>query len=74
MESKNVNETSNTEIITISRAEYDELMAAKAKNAELSQQNNWLMERLKLNNKKLFGSSSEKTEQEDSSLTALSVK
>ena len=66
MESKNVNETSNTEIITISRAEYDELMAAKAKNAELSQQNNWLMERLKLNNKKLFGSSSEKTEQEDS--------
>ena len=47
MESKNVNETSNTEIITISRAEYDELMAAKAKNAELAQQNNWLMERLK---------------------------
>jgi len=66
MENKAFNDTSNTETITISRAEYDELLAAKAQASELAQQNNWLMERLKLNNKKLFGSSSEKTEQEDS--------
>ena len=82
------NETSNQEMITISRAEYEAMQAqlakqsqqldaknAKlaeqnqqldAKTAELAQallQNRWLMEQLKLNKRKLFGSSSEQLDQ-----------
>lgn len=76
-----MNETSNREMITISRAEYEAMQAqlnAKtaelaeqnqkldAKSAELAQallQNRWLMEQLKLNKRKLFGSSSEQLDQ-----------
>lgn len=69
-----MNETSNREMITISRAEYEAMQAQlaeqnqllDAKSAELAQallQNRWLMEQLKLNKRKLFGSSSEQLDQ-----------
>ena len=51
------------ETVTISREEYDNLIA---QNKELSQKILWLMETINLNNKKLFGSSSEKTAEEES--------
>jgi transposase len=53
---KNVkkNTTSNAETVTISRAEYDELKA----------QNQWLLEQLRLTQKRQFGSSSEKASEE----------
>lgn len=61
------NETSNREMITISRAEYESMQSQlEAKSAELAQallQNRWLMEQLKLKKRKLFGSSSEQLDQ-----------
>jgi transposase len=54
-------ETSTAEMITISRAEYE---ALKAQNTEQSRQIEWLMEQIRLTRKKLFGSSSEKTQEE----------
>lgn len=81
MKCTEMNETSNREMMTISRAEYEAMQAqldAKiaelaeqnqklaAKTAELAQallQNRWLMEQLKLNKRKLFGSSSEQLDQ-----------
>lgn len=55
--------TSNTEMVTISRAEYDALRQELAgKTQELVAallQNDWLLEQLKLSKKKLFGRSSE---------------
>lgn len=53
--------TSNTETVTISRAEYEKLVA---QNTELTQQVDWLMEQLRLSKKKIFGASSEKTKAE----------
>ncbi len=50
------------EIVTISRHEYEQL---KNENNTLKQQINWLEECLKLRNKKIFGSSSEKINSED---------
>ena len=47
-------ETSNTETVTISRAEYEELKA----------QNQWLLEQLKLIRRRKFGTSSEKATEE----------
>ena len=59
------NETRTAEMVTISRAEYDALM-------ELKNQNEWLMEQLRLLKKKQFGSSSERTaEQLDGQLSLL---
>ena len=62
-----MNETSSREMITISRAEYEAMQAQlDAKTAELAQallQNRLLMEQLKLNKRKLFGSSSEQLDQ-----------
>lgn len=80
-----MNETSNRELITISRAEYEAMQAQlaeqkqqlNAKSAELTEeiqrlaaeldqvllQNRWLMGQLKLNKRKLFGSSSEQLDQ-----------
>lgn len=73
-----MNGTSNREMITISRAEYEAMQAQlDAKAAELAEQNqklaaelaqallqnHWLMEQLKLNKRKLFGSSSEQLDQ-----------
>ena len=95
MKHTGMNETSNREMITISRAEYEAMQAQldaqraelaeqkqkldaksaelveqnqqlEAKSAELAQallQNHWLMEQLKLNKRKLFGSSSEQMDQ-----------
>ena len=57
MENKHDFETSNTEMITISRAEYD---ATRAYVAELETKLNWLLEKLNLSNSNRFGSSSEK--------------
>ena len=74
MKRTEMNETSNRETITISRAEYEAMQAQlaeqnqqlDAKTAELAQallQNRWLMEQLKRNKRKLFGSSSEQLDQ-----------
>lgn len=49
--------TSTGEMVTISRAEYE------AMQAQLAQLNQCLMEQLKLNKRKLFGSSSEVMDQ-----------
>ncbi len=49
--------TSNGEMVTISRAEYDEFQELKA-------QNQWLMQQLRLVRQKRFGSSSEKATEE----------
>ena len=43
--------------VTISRAEYDSFM-------ELKSQNEWLLEQLRLANKRRFGASSEKIQEE----------
>lgn len=61
MENKTNFGTSNTEMVTISRVEYD---ADKAYIAELEQQVQWLMEQMKLLKRKQFGSSSEKASDE----------
>ncbi|MDD4089046.1 MAG: transposase [Tissierellia bacterium] len=52
-----------TETITISREEYDNLIA---QNLEMQKQIKWLMDTIKLKNNKIFGSSSEKTNKEES--------
>ena len=51
---------STGEMVTISRAEYE---AMQADLAQVQQQNQWLMEQLKLNKRKIFGSSSEQLNQ-----------
>lgn len=53
--------TSNTEMVTISRAEYESL---KAERDELNQKLDWLLEQVRLNRKKLYGVSSERLEEE----------
>ena len=54
MKNEAVLETSNTEMVTIPRAEYEHLQA----------QNQWLMEQFRLLKKKVYGSSSEKASEE----------
>ena len=54
------NMKSTGEMVTISRAEYE---AMQADLAQVQQQNQWLMEQLKLNKRKIFGSSSEQLDQ-----------
>ena len=56
--------TSNTEMVTISRAEYDALLQKIEGYAELNQKLEWLMEQLRLVKKKTYGSSSEHTREE----------
>ena len=53
--------TSNTEMVTIPRAEYN---ADKAYISELEQKNQWLMEQFRLLKKKVYGASSEKASEE----------
>ena len=53
--------TSNTEMVTISRAEYESL---KAERDELNQKLDWLMEQVRLAKKKVYGASSEQTKEE----------
>lgn len=66
MKNVEIIEKNTTETVTISREEYDKLIA---QNAEMASQIKWLMERLKLNNRKVFGSSSEKSEEDDAQLS-----
>ena len=57
----------NEEMVTISRAEYEALQAKlSAKEEELTAallKNQWLLEQLRLNRKKQYGSSSEQLDQ-----------
>ena len=64
MDNKTNFSTSNTEMVQISRAEYEKLQEDRAYIAELEQQRQWLMEQLKLLKRKQFGSSSEKASEE----------
>ena len=64
MENKDILTTRNTETVTISRAEYDALIAAREECAELSKKLDYLMGQLRLLKHKTFGASSEQaTEQ-----------
>ena len=54
-----INEVKNSETITIPLSEYNSI---KERCSELETQVNWLMEQLKINNKKTYGSKSEQTE------------
>lgn len=56
--------TSNTEMVQISRAEYEKFQEDRAYIAELEQQVKWLMEQMKLLKRKQFGSGSEKASEE----------
>ena len=53
-------QTSNTEMVSISRAEYEEFQAQGARISALEKQIELLMEAVRLSRKKQFGSSSEK--------------
>lgn len=66
MESIRNTERNSTETVTISREEYNKL---KAQNTEMAQQIKWLMERIKLSNRKMFGSSSEKSEENNAQMS-----
>ena len=55
-----INQGKNVETITIPLSEYKSM---KERCSELETQVNWLMEQLKINNKKIYGSKSEQTEQ-----------
>ena len=54
-------EINNEEMISISRAEYEEFQAQKARLSELEKQVEILMEAIRLSRKKQYGSSSEKS-------------
>ena len=55
-------QTSNAEMVTISRAEYEEFQAQRKKISELESRVDLLMEALRLTRHKQFGASSEKIE------------
>ena len=55
-------QTSNAEMVTISRAEYEEFQAQRRKISELESRVDLLMEALRLARHKQFGASSEKSE------------
>lgn len=55
---------SSTEMVTISRAEYDALLQKSAGYAELNQKLDWLMEQMRLAKKKVYGASSEQMKEE----------
>ena len=55
--------TSNTETVTISRAEYEELQAQSRRVSALEQRVDMLMEALRLARHKQFGTSSEKSDE-----------
>ena len=63
MNKKNDFQTSNAEMVTISRAEYEEFQAQRKKISELESRVDVLMEALRLANHKRFGASSEKSEE-----------
>lgn len=57
-----ITEASNTEMVTISRAEHEEFQAQRTKISELKCRVELLMEALRLARHKQFGASSEKSE------------
>ena len=61
MENEKKTTTSNAEMVTISRAEYE---SQQAQLSELKLQNQWLLEQLGLAKKREFGSSSERLQEE----------
>lgn len=61
MKNDKIKSINTAETITISRAEYNELVAAKAQASELSQQVQYLLEQMKLARKKQFGASAEQS-------------
>lgn len=61
MENKKKTATSNAEMVTVSRAEYE---SQQAQLTELKLQNQWLLEQLGLAKKRQFGSSSERIQEE----------
>ena len=63
MKSTNDFQTSNPEMVTISRAEYEELQAQSKRVSELESRVDLLMEALRLARHKRFGASSEKTDE-----------
>ena len=62
MKKTEITETSNAEMVTISRAEYEEFQAHRKKISELESRVDLLMEALRLARHKQFGASSEKSE------------
>ena len=62
MKSTKEMQTSNAEMVTISRAEYEEFQAQRKKISELESRVDLLMEALRLARHKQFGASSEKSE------------
>ena len=56
------NQTSNAEMVTISRAEYEKLQAQSKRVSELESRVDLLMEALRLARHKQFGASAEKSE------------
>ena len=62
MKKTELNQTSNAEMVTISRAEYEEFQAQRKKISELESRVDLLMEALRLAKHKQFGASSEKSE------------
>ena len=62
MKKTEIAETSNAEMVTISRAEYEKFQAQRKKISELESRVDLLMEALRLARHKQFGASSEKSE------------
>ena len=62
MNKTELNQTSNAEMVTISRAEYEKLQAQSKRISELESRVDVLMEALRLARHKQFGASSEKSE------------
>ena len=62
MNKAEITEASNAEMVTISRAEYEEFQAQRRKISELESRVDLLMEALRLARHKQFGASSEKSE------------
>ena len=63
MNKTELNQTSNAEMVTISRAEYEELQAQSKRVSERESRVDLLMEALRLAQHKRFGASSEKSEE-----------
>lgn len=63
MENKEMQTSNTEEMVTISRAEYEQFQKRAQAITSLTLQNEWLLEQLKLSKKKLFGRSLEQAEQ-----------
>ena len=63
MKKTEISQTSNAEMVTISRAEYEKLQAQSKRVSEIESRVDVLMEALRLARHKQFGASSEKSEE-----------